>query len=375
MFPTRDQIFKRRGRNAIVCGLCVILLSSCATVKSFRRTPRGERLERIKQSPQWRDGRFRNPGSDADPKEQGPISLTFSLLTASGDKRPKTAIPTVKTDLKALDKGMDCFVWFGHASIFFQQSGVRCLMDPVLSNVFPQRMLLRPFKGTKIYTPDDIPDLDALIITHNHWDHLDYFTVTKLFDRVGKVICPLGVGEYLEYWGCPKEKLVEMDWGEVCQVSDSLLVRALPAVHNSRRFCAQDRTLWASFVLEYPTRKIFISGDGGYGPHFAEIAREYGPFDLAVLENGQYGDSPNGVHSRPEELRKEIEDLAPKAVFTYHNSKYALSKHPWEEPMELVYEYAEGSPLRLLAPIIGEIVYLNSEPPAAVPWWRKAGKE
>ena len=375
MLPLREKFVLGRGRNVIVCGLCVILLlSSCATLRSFRRAPRGERLERIKTSPNWEDGRFRNAGGEVDPDEPGIVPYSISLLTAGGKTRPRVAVPAIKTNLRALDRNRDCFVWFGHASIFFQTGGLRCLMDPVLTNVWPQRMLLRPFKGTTLYTPDDIPDLDVLIITHNHWDHLDYFTVTRLFDRVSKVICPLGVGEYLEYWGCPKEKLVEMDWGDVCELPGGALVRALTAVHNSRRFSAKDRTLWASFVLRTPSRSIFISGDGGYGPHFAQIARDYGPFDLAVLENGQYGKHAGTVHTRPEELRREIEDLSPKAVFTYHNSKYALARHPWQEPLELIYEYEGGVHGSLLTPIIGEVVYLDGDLPAPRQWWKLSDK-
>lgn len=368
-----------RGRNVFVCGLCIILLlSSCATLRSFRREPRGERLERIKASPNWEDGRFRNVSGEVDPDEPGWFPYTFTLLTIGGKARPSCPIPCVRTDLHSLGRERDCIIWFGHASVFLQLGGVRWLMDPVFTNVFPQRMLLRPFKGTVVYTPDDIPEIDVLLISHCHWDHLDYFTVTAIKERVGKVVCPLGVGEYFEFWGYPKEKIVELDWEDSFEIPSregrcAASVKALPAVHNSRRFSAQDRTLWMSAIIETPSAslpRVFISGDGGWGQHFTDIARRFSPIDLAIMENGQYGECGGSVHSRPEELVREIETLSPRIVMTYHNGKYSLAKHSWSEPLDLAYEYAQSSGRMLLTPEIGEPVFPGSGSYPVSPWWR-----
>jgi len=331
-------------------------------------------MERIKQSPNWRDGKFHN--LDAyDPNEPGWLPYSVSLMTRGGDTRPDCPIPFVKTDLKSLDRDKDCVVWFGHASIFLQIGGKRYLMDPVLSTNWAQNTILRPFKGTSGYSPEDIPEVDVFLITHNHWDHLDYFTVIALMDRVGVFVCPLGVGEYLEYWGCPKEKIVELDWGDSYLLGDDAVLHSLSARHNSRRFAAQDKTLWMAAFIESPSAKhlkgVFISGDGGYSMHFSEVREKYGEIDLAIMENGQYPEGLNSVHSRPEELVQEIEDLSPKMVLPYHNSKYALSTHPWFEPQDLIYENSKEKDYILLSPMIGEMVDFGSSYLPNKAWWRE----
>ncbi len=373
MFPFKGQFVLGKGRNAIVCGLCILLLCSCSTVRSFRRTPRGERLEGIKQSSHWSGGHFRNQDPEFEADEPGLVPYTFSLLFPGSKSRPECEVPVIRTDIKSLDRDRDLCIWLGHASVFIQTGGVRFLMDPVLSNEWPQRMLLRPFKGTVCYTPDDMPELDAVIITHNHWDHLDYFTVTALEGKVSSFICPLGVGEYLEYWGVPVSKIREMDWGDSLEVSGTT-VHCLPAIHNSRRFAARDKSFWMALLLDSPgakeLKRTFISGDGGFGGHFSAVPKRYGPIDLAIMEDGQYGNHGHSVHTRPEELVLEIEALSPRMVLPYHNSKYALAKHPWNEPMDLLYEHSKSSAYILLSPKIGEPVDFESSALPSEAWWR-----
>ena len=142
------------------------------------------------------------------------------------------------------------------------------------------------FKGTDIYKPVDMPDIDYLVITHDHWDHLDYEVVTELEPRVMKVITALGVGEHLEYWHYPVEKLLEMDWRNISQIADGFSVTATPARHFSGRDLNKNKTFWASFVVETPKRTIWIGGDSGYGPHYAKIGQKFPNIDLGILENG-----------------------------------------------------------------------------------------
>ena len=185
---------------------------------AFGRTPRGERLVRIKRSPNYKEGQFVN-------QEPTPFMTTnksrwrimWDNLT---EKKPDNLVPsesirTVKTDLRQLDLSKNAVVWFGHSSYLLINSGKKILVDPVLTTGFPASLMMKPFKGTDIYSPEDIPEVDYLIITHDHYDHLDYGTVKAIRDKVDKVICPLGVGEHLEYWGYSAEKIVEMDWNEV----------------------------------------------------------------------------------------------------------------------------------------------------------------
>ena len=135
-----------------------------------------------------------------------------------------------------------------------------------------------------------MPDIDYLVISHDHWDHLDYNTVKKLKDRIGAVICPLGVGEHFEYWGFDKERLIELDWNEDANLVPGFMIHCLPARHFSGRRLTANQSLWASFLLEAPSQKIYIGGDGGYDTHYAEIGNRFPGIDLAILENGQYNE-------------------------------------------------------------------------------------
>jgi len=374
MFLLKDCTSLWKGRFAIACGLCLLCTCySCGIVKQFGREPRGERLERIRQSPHWRDGKFHNPiPFQAD--ESGWFSFSVSLLMTGGDARPSGPIPVEKPDLSKLPQEKDCVIWLGHSSVFLQIDGLRYLVDPVLTSGWPQKWLLSKFKGDFPLRPEEIPEIDAVILTHNHWDHLDYLTIRALQDRVGMFICPLGLGEYLEYWDCPPEKIHELDWGEKVTVGGKAFVHALTAIHGSRRFSARDKTFWMAALIESPGSgtlgRVFVSGDGGYGRHFAEIPRQYGDIDLAIMENGQYNDQFQSVHTRPEELLKEIEMLHPKWVLPYHNSRYALAGHPWKEPLEFLYEHAQDLPSLLLFPRVGECIDFEENDFPQAPWWR-----
>ena len=337
---------------------------------SFGRAPRGERLERIGRSPNYRDGKFHNihPTPITTAEKGGLSGIWHFLFGKRRDLKPENDLPTVKTDLHGLDRNEETVVWFGHSSYFIQSGGKRFLVDPVLTNRPPMSLMFRPFKGTDVYTPDDIPDVDFLIVTHEHWDHLDYNTVKRLKNRVGKVVCPLGVGEHFEYWGFPPERIAEMDWYDTLYADDRLAIHCLPARHYSNRILKRDRTLWASFMIDGPQR-IYLSGDGGYDTHFAEIGEKFPGIDLAVMENGQYDRDWRYIHLMPDELVRAIDDLKPRTVLTVHNSKYALCKHPWHEPLDNIRKASAGRPYRLLTPRIGEKTSLRDTVATSGKWW------
>ena len=202
--------------------LCVMAVAVVAVTLFFQtppfgRLPRGERLERIRWSPNFRDGEFRNQEPTSlmtSEKGRWEAMLDFVFKKSPEGLRPEHPVPSVKTDLRALDPYREFLVWFGHSSYLLQMGGKRILVDPVFCSAAPVSFLNKPFPGTDIYRPEDMPDIDYLVITHDHWDHLDYGTVTQLKGRVRKVVCPLGVGEHFEYWGYEPERLVELDWNE-----------------------------------------------------------------------------------------------------------------------------------------------------------------
>lgn len=340
-------------------------------VASFGRAPRGERLERMRNSPNYSDGAFHNlQPPDERPESEGSFSGSIGgFFSKPADLRPTEPIPAVKTDLKQLDRREDILVWLGHSALFLQIDGIRILTDPTLVTGSPVSFANKAFDVEYAYTPDDIPDIDYLLISHEHWDHLDYHTVKSLRDRIGTVVCGLGVGEYFEYWKFPKEKIVELDWNENYTFSDGLTIHALPARHGAQRFLKRNGTLWVSFMLETPSYTIFFSGDTGYGTHFAEISRKFPDIDLAIMENGQYDENWRNSHMPPDDLVRAIKDLGPERVVTMHNSKYAEANHSWKAPLENISAAAAREHFDLLTPMIGEIVYFKDPSQTFSQWW------
>ena len=331
----------------VIVGL--IILSHPA----FGRRMSKERKARIEASPNWRDGQFQNQIST--PQFTGDKSMFKALweflMDSKKERVPKEAVPALKTDLKSLPTDRDWLVWFGHSSYLFCLDGKRYLVDPVLKMEFPVTVMMHPFKGTDIYSPDDMPEIDVLIVTHEHWDHLDYATLRDLKDKMKHVVCPLGVAEYLEYWGYDPKCITEMDWYE--KVDN---ITCLPTRHFSNRLFKRDQTLWASFMVESAGKKVYIGGDGGYDQRFKEIYERFGSVDLALMENGQYNKDWANIHLMPEDLEKAILDLQAKQVFTVHHDKFSLAPHAWTEPDSVAHDIAERNSIRLLDQPIGIVV-------------------
>lgn len=353
----------KRLRMIIGSILAIMVLAVPAGVlfmnqPSFGRTPRGERLERIKRSPHYRDGSFHNerevPMFTSDKSRV--IGMLEFLFRKKEGLCPEKPLPVIKTDLKKIPFDENVLVWFGHSSYLIQTDGKRILVDPVFCKASPVSFINKPFKGTDTYHPEDMPDIDYLIITHDHWDHLDYETVTALKDRVGKVICALGVGEHFEYWGFDKESIIELDWNEDATLDSSFIIHCLPARHFSGRGPNPNKTLWASFLIKNPSQNIYVAGDGGYDIHFAAIGERFPNIDLAILENGQYNEEWRYIHLMPEYMAQAAKDLKAKKILTVHHSKYALAKHRWDEPLTNAHHLAEKDSLNVLIPQIGEKV-------------------
>jgi L-ascorbate metabolism protein UlaG (beta-lactamase superfamily) len=339
----------------IIIGIILLLAGTALAVLSHPAFGlwRHRSTERIQQSPNWRDGLFQN--QEPTPQFTGNTNMfkaLWSMLTTRNSARiPSEPIPAVKTDLRALSTDHDWLVWFGHSSYLFCLGGERFLVDPVLKPEFPSSLMMKPFAGTDIYRPEDLPDIDVLIITHEHWDHADYATLRDLRERVKRVVCPLGMADYLRYWGYPDNRITEMDWYDV---ADS--ITCLPSRHFSNRLFSRNQTLWASFMVEAGGRKVYVGGDGGYDGHFREVYNRFGAVDLALLENGQYNANWKYIHTTPEDLEKAILDLQAKQVFTVHHDKFALSTHPWYEPDSVAHNIATKHNIHLLDAPIGTVV-------------------
>ncbi|HEX5154632.1 MAG TPA: MBL fold metallo-hydrolase [Parafilimonas sp.] len=337
------------------------------------RLPSGKRLEQIKKSPNYKNGAFQN------------ISLTPALAEGTSyfkvmkefffDKKPRLKpagiVPSVKTDLIHLDINKNVLVWFGHSSYFIQTEGKRILVDPVFSGAAsPFSFSIKAFKGTDVYTPDDMPAIDLLIITHDHWDHLDYDTVKRLRPKVRKVVCGLGTGAHLERWGYDKNIIIEKDWNEKIELQDDFTIFTVPARHFSGRGLSRNKTLWMSFILQTPKRQIFIGGDSGYDKHFAETGKTFGTFDLAIIENGQYNESWRYIHLLPVEVLQTAKELHAKRVLPVHSGKFPLALHAWDEPFKLITANSKKENVEVITPMIGEVVNLDDAQQAFSHWWK-----
>jgi L-ascorbate metabolism protein UlaG (beta-lactamase superfamily) len=352
-----------------------LALAACTVVNQpmFGKPPRGDRLDRIQGSPNYRDGKFQNVVPTAKfSTDTSFISVIWSGMFDRAERlKPDSPIPAVKTDVKALaSSGRDALVWLGHSSWFIQVRGQRILVDPVFSDyAAPFSFLNKAFPGTNIYEAEDMPEIGCVLISHDHWDHLDYPTMMALQSKVKQVICPLGIGACFEHWGYPKEKIHEGDWYDRIVPAEDLIVHVMPARHYSGRLFRENQTLWAGFVLETPDQKIFYSGDSGYGPHFLDIGKAFNGFDLALLDCGQYDPRWANIHMTPEEASRAAMDLGAKSMIPAHVGRFAIARHPWDEPFKRLTKADRDTPYRPLTPKIGEPVILNGRQSQFSSWW------
>jgi L-ascorbate metabolism protein UlaG (beta-lactamase superfamily) len=364
---------KRRKKTMWIIFLIIAGVIIFIRQPKFGRTPTGERKERILHSPNYRDGKFQNLSPTPQIiTDEGFFSILTDMLFNKTERKPTKPIPADKINLYSLDIKEDILVWFGHSSCFVQLAGKRILIDPVFSHAAsPLPFLNTSFKGTNIYSAKDIPDIDYLIITHDHWDHLDYPSVKALRLRIKQVICPLGVGEHFECWKFNRENIIEMDWEEKRVLSGEIELYCLPARHFSGRGFNQKQSLWASFLLKTSDFTLYIGGDGGYDSHFADIGKRFANIDLALLENGQYNEKWRYIHMLPEQTLKAGKDLRVKRLLPVHNSMFALGQHSWDEPLRTLTRLHHDNDFTLITPKIGQIVYLKDTSQQFEYWWKK----
>ncbi|URM36657.1 MBL fold metallo-hydrolase [Flavobacterium anhuiense] len=360
----------------ILLVLIALVLYRFLNHPKFGKAPSGERLIQIQNSPQYKNGKFENQSFTPDLAEGASMAgVLFEFFFKKVERKiPTDLIPSIKTNLLELSSDQDILVWFGHSSYFIQLEGKRFLIDPVFSgNASPIPGTTKSFKGSDIYTVDDFPEIDYLLITHDHYDHLDYDTILKLKPKTKKIITALGVGSHLEFWGFPSEKIIEKDWYSTIKLDENLTIHTAPSRHFSGRGFKRCNTLWTSFILETKDFKMYLGGDSGYDSHFAEIGEKYGPFDIALLDNGQYNEKWKYIHNMPEDVIKAMKDLKAKRVFPVHSSKFSLSLHSWDEPLKRVTELNSLSenPITLITPMIGETVELKNDKQEFKQWWKE----
>ena len=347
----------------IILGLIAVLIFTAVLFinqPQFGKLPSGNRLERIHKSKHYVNGEWQNE-TPTKMMTGNAFAVIFDYLFGyHPHTRPENPVKTVTTDIKLLPKDSDLMIWFGHSSYLLQLSGKRILVDPVLVSASPISLFNKPYKGSDIYKPENMPDIDYMLISHDHWDHLDYQTQMALRDRISEVIVPLGVGEHFEYWGFPKEHITDLDWYEHKSFPDGFTFHQMPARHFSGRGIKSNQALWGAFVIEAPNgKRVFVGGDSGYGPHFKKIGSLFPKMNLAILENGQYDKTWAQIHTLPDELPYVMTDLDAKLYVTVHHGKFCLSNHPWDEPILNEKEAAKKTGSKLSVLDIGTVMYIQ----------------
>ena len=338
----------------------------------FGKIAKGTSRDRLVQSPHFKEGKFANLNHTPDFSEGVTITTVMKdyLFKKTVRNRPSQKLPSVKVDLKNIPLSTDAMVWFGHSSYYMQIDGKRFLVDPIFSGAAsPVNFTTRSFDGSDVYSVDDIPNIDFLLITHDHWDHLDHKTVMGLKSKVHRIITGLGVGEHLRYWGFSAEIITELDWHQHTQLAEGFELHSTPARHFSGRGFKRAQSIWSSFVLKTPTMKVFVGGDSGHDTHFEMIGEKHGPFDLAILECGQYNVYWKYIHMMPEQTVLAAHQLKSTRLFPMHWAKFALSMHAWDEPIERATAEAEKTQMLLLTPLIGQLIPLKEEVKFEK-WWR-----
>ncbi|WP_419882907.1 MBL fold metallo-hydrolase [Peribacillus sp. B-H-3] len=301
------------------------------------------------------------------------FSMLRDSLSGRAGRRPAASIDAQAFEQAESITATDAprVTWFGHSAFYLEMEGKRLLFDPM----FGSRPSPVSWAGTKRYNrsfpvqPDDFVELDAIIISHDHYDHLDYQSIRQLKDKTPRLIVPLGVRQHLIKWGVPSEKITEHNWWEELEL-DGLTLACTPARHFSGRgLFNRDSTLWCSWVIAGRETKVFYSGDSGYGPHFKEIGEKYGPFHLTLLECGQYDERWSAIHMMPEQTVQAHLDLGGNLLIPVHWGAFTLAFHSWTDPAERVTKAARKHRINISTPRIGETVLFASGQYPKTSWW------
>lgn len=327
----------------------------------------------IARSPQYKEGKFRNVASMRKLGFGDNVDLFWKFMF----NKPQGTVPTGTIPVHALTREQllaapnDTVFRLGHSTMLIKLAGAFYLTDPVFSERASPVQWAGPARFHKPpISIDALPPIEAIILSHDHYDHLDHAAVLALAAKTTLFVTPLGVGERLIAWGIPAAKVRQLDWWQSTQVNKVKLV-ATPAQHFSGRSLSDgNSTLWASWVIQHADLNVFFSGDSGYFDGFKKIGDTYGPFDVAMVETGAYDAMWPDVHMQPEETLQAFIDLKGKTLMPVHNGTFDLGLHPWQEPFDRIMALAQEKGIAITTPQMGE--QLDARQPAAgTAWWRQ----
>ena len=337
----------------------------------FGGSPDKDSIKLIQGSKNFIDGKFVNLKTTYTNSRTSEKSASLmDWISPPKDKNPLEPLPTIQFQRDTLIEGK--FVWLGHSTLLMNTDGIIIMTDPVFNRASPLPIFGKPFAFKNPIIIDDLPKVDVVVISHDHYDSLDYKAIKDLSKRVDRFFVPLGVKAHLERWGVDKNIISELDWHD-SEDYKNIKFTLTPTQHFSGRgLTNRNSTLWGSWIISSNTLKAYFSGDGGYSETFKDLGDQYGPFDIAFLENGAYNADWSKNHMFPDEVVQANIDLKAKVLFPIHWSKFDLSIHPWDEPIIRVTHEAEKRNVNIATPMIGEIFDLINLP--KTPWWEPLRK-
>ena len=359
--------------NKKIVNLLLLIFIQCS---AFGSNPEGVHLEKIKQSPQYNTQKemFVNRRTNLVEEMRNNFSywkLINAYIFGKQERVPQKKLPEVSPDIAKFLQKKDTlsFIWFGHSTFIVNFGGKVILFDPVFSDyASPIQFFVKRFQDP-VLKLKELPEIDYILISHDHYDHLDMETIKFYKGKKTIFITPLGVISHLKGWGIPENRLIELDWWQSISLGD-IEVICTPAQHFSGRTGTNsNKTLWGSYVVRNKSNSLYFSGDSGYDTHFRDIGNKYGPFDVTFIENGQYNPMWKEVHVLPEETAQAFLDLKGKRLVPVHWGMFSLSLHDWYEPIEELEKYSKLKNIDLYTPKIGQLVILSEEN-IFERWWK-----
>jgi len=358
------RLFKALVLVLLLVAIAITAFANLAP--TFGANPSGQSLARVQASPNFSNGIFVNlVDTPLNTRSSGESFNVATFIFPPEGKNPSSPLPSQRFNSTGFTNGE--FVWFGHSTILFKTDELIIVTDPVFNRGSPVPLIAEPFDYAHNPAVTDLPLIDVVLISHDHYDHLDHIAISDLATTTKQFLVPLGLQRHLLKWGVPADKITELDWYDSTDVGDIEFTLTPTRHFSGRGLSNRFSTLWGSWVVSSTKMNVYFSGDSGYFDEFKRIGERYGPFDIAFIENGAYNDDWQNVHMTPEDSAQAAIDLQAKLFFPIHWGKFDLSVHPWDEPIQRATMAAAKLQMPIATPLVGEVFTLDAAPSKR--WW------